>query len=252
MSDILREYVETILEQLYIRDRSILKKLFRPNFDTWYDKSGLGSDREVDDEIKNFVKKNYEYALKKSNNDPKKAKDFLRKMIKDRKFHTEGALSEITSDFSMSGLRRMQAPGNIRNGSFTRGSRSSLANDLNDMTVPQDASVVLVRNGDKVLAVSRGEDLLNLNMPGGGIEQGETPVEAAARELKEETGIESKNLTLLFVMNVGGKKVHVFKADNFTGDLRSSNEGIACWESPTSLLKGQYANTFKKAMKYCV
>lgn len=251
MSNVLREYIETIVEQLYIRDRSILKKIFKPDFNAWYSKSGLGDDNEIDSEVKEFVKKNYQYALRKSNNDHKKAKVLLRQMLRDRNLRAEGAVSEISGDFSMTGLRRMQAPGNIRGGSFTKGTRSSLANDLVSTTVPQDAAVVLVRNGNKILAVSRGEDLTNLNMPGGGIEQGETPIEAAARELKEETGIETKSLVLLFVMNEGEKKVYVFKADNFKGDLKSSHEGTASWENPANLLCGQYAATFKKAMKHC-
>lgn len=243
MSSILREYVETFFE-LYIRDRSILKKFLKRDFDSW----GFG-DTVANSEIKDFVKKKYKYALRKSKNDPEKAELLLKKMLKDRDV-TEPVVVEFVSDFSMSGLRRMQGPGNLRSGVPTRGSHSSIQNDLGTGTSSQSAVVVLVRNGNKILAVSRGEDLMNLNMPGGGIEQGETPIEAATRELKEETGIESSNLLPLFVIKEDNKLIHVFKAENFQGELRSSPEGVASWERPEKLLKGQYANTFKRAIKY--
>ena len=49
------------------------------------------------------------------------------------------------------------------------------------------ATVVVIRDGLVLLA--RDEGTAFFNMPGGGIEQGEPPEEAAVRELQEETGL---------------------------------------------------------------
>ena len=45
---------------------------------------------------------------------------------------------------------------------------------------------------------------------GGGIEDGETPEEALARELEEEASIDIKNYQLLFVKDFGDKKGYVY------------------------------------------
>ncbi len=54
---------------------------------------------------------------------------------------------------------------------------------------PKSATVLLLSPDGRILGVSRGEDTTDWGMPGGWIEPGETPREAAARELWEETGI---------------------------------------------------------------
>jgi 8-oxo-dGTP diphosphatase len=60
------------------------------------------------------------------------------------------------------------------------------------------ASAVIFR-GDEVLLVERGEGAARglWSLPGGHIEPGETRVAAAARELKEETGVEAAILGLV-------------------------------------------------------
>ena len=53
----------------------------------------------------------------------------------------------------------------------------------------KSATVFILRDDGYVLAISRGEDTTDFGMPGGFLEQGETPADAAARELAEETGL---------------------------------------------------------------
>lgn len=158
-------------------------------------------------------------------------------------------VKEVAGDFSMSGTRRMQAPGNIRAGFMTVGSRSSLQDDLAaaEQQEKQDrteAAIVYVQSGNKILAVSRGQDLTNMNMPGGGLEPGETPEDAAIRELWEETGVRATEIHPIFTKDMGGRRIHFFKATKFQGKLRSSEEGVAEWVDPSTLLRGQYADSF--------
>ena len=70
--------------------------------------------------------------------------------------------------------------------------------------------------------------------PGGHVEPGESFVEAAAREVFEETGYRLKSLTLCgikqFTMENGGRYVILlFKSSCFEGSLRPSPEGNVFW-----------------------
>ena len=66
--------------------------------------------------------------------------------------------------------------------------------------------------------------------PGGHIEEGESLVESVIREIEEETGLTISNPQLVAVKNwqlEDGTRYIVFcyKATEFTGQLRSSDEG---------------------------
>lgn len=67
----------------------------------------------------------------------------------------------------------------------------------------KSAGVVIListpNNKEKVLVQVRATEKARLAVFGGGIEDNETPIEAAIRELKEETGIEAKKEQLEFL-----------------------------------------------------
>jgi 8-oxo-dGTP pyrophosphatase MutT (NUDIX family) len=57
-----------------------------------------------------------------------------------------------------------------------------------------------------------------LNLPGGHIEAGEAPFEAAHRELEEETSLTTGNLRSSGVVYAGEHVIHVFETDRVDGE----------------------------------
>jgi len=87
------------------------------------------------------------------------------------------------------------------------------------------ATIICLRSG-KVLLVRKKSG--KWNFPGGAIEQGESPVAAAARELREETSIEGHGLFALCTVKVGCTVHHVFTT-HFDDDQKpmACNEIVA-------------------------
>jgi len=165
-------------------------------------------------------------------------------------------VSEVAGNYSMSATRRMQAPGNVRSGFNTKGSRSSLENDLEmdsfsnrqeEDSMPKAAVCFLTKNG-KVLAVSRGEDMSNMNMPGGTVELGEDPLETAKRELFEETGLEALEIFPVYSQVNGGWLVTTYRVPSYKGTLKGSWEGHPSWEKPEVLKGGAHGKYFENML----
>lgn len=83
------------------------------------------------------------------------------------------------------------------------------------------ATVVVMRDGRVLLARDAGQ--VHFNMPGGGIEEGEPPEEAAVRELREETALTVTRMECLFVWESSVMRHHVFRAEA-EGEPRTGNE----------------------------
>ena len=110
-------------------------------------------------------------------------------------------------------------------------------------SVPTVGIVVIQNN--KVLLVREGEKSGHLtgayNTPAGRIEEGESPIQAAVRELKEEAGLETEVKYLIElpkkytadIERKGGKMVHfyhtVFVCTKFSGELKSSEDVEPVW-----------------------
>ena len=97
-------------------------------------------------------------------------------------------------------------------------------------------NLCMVTDGNgKVLVQDRKDpDLGGITFPGGHVEPGESFVESAIREVREETGltIEDPRLcgTKQFQTKDGARYVvFFFKATRFTGELKSSDEGEVFW-----------------------
>lgn len=167
---------------------------------------------------------------------------------------------EIVGDYSVASARRMQAPGNMRGatalsgGRQIKGSRGSIL-DIEDEEAHaayqrienlQKIVAVYIKGEDgKVLAVSRGKDTNDMNLPGGHVEAGENLEFAAARELEEETGILVRDLYPVHseVTNTG-KYLTIFFAPVWRGKIRSSEEGITSWVDPEMILNSSYGKIF--------
>lgn len=95
------------------------------------------------------------------------------------------------------------------------------------MTEPKDTEhtvIVVVIKGNKFLAVERSKSdywmPLHWSMPGGHIEEGESPYRAAKRELKEETNLVAKTLVYLGTkFGKDAKKLYLYKCEDYDGDV---------------------------------
>ena len=107
--------------------------------------------------------------------------------------------------------------------------------ERNEKGQPMAACVFVMSNDGKVLAVSRKDDPNDFGMPGGKVDKGETPAEAAAREFKEETGLRASNLRQVFQHYDGGHCTHTFCGD-VGGQIDTDEGGIVRWVDPLILI----------------
>ena len=77
-------------------------------------------------------------------------------------------------------------------------------------TLRERATAVVIRDGNVLLVRGRAAEYM---MPGGGIEPGESPLSAAARELREETGLEAKQIEFLFTWDSSIHRHHAFRIE---------------------------------------
>lgn len=102
------------------------------------------------------------------------------------------------------------------------------------------AALVLIVKDDLVLSVSRGDNLNDLGLPGGHVEDNEDFIDGAVRELWEETGLKAFNLTEVFTSERDNWIVKTFVTSIYFGKLRSSKEGKASFVNAEALTSGSF------------
>ena len=119
---------------------------------------------------------------------------------------------------------------------------------------PNHAQVVLINDKGEICLVSRKTDHKDFGLPGGKLDEGETYEQAAIRETKEETGLDIKNLTMIFAMHRKGRMGQTFIAE-FDGEISYDKDvepHVAKWgkmKEATSGSFGYWNKLVKKSLE---
>ena len=108
--------------------------------------------------------------------------------------------------------------------------------DWSSWQATDPATLVFVVKGSSILLIrkKRGLGAGKINAPGGRVEPGETPLEAAIRETREEVCITPLRLSYAGVnrfqfLDGYSIHVHVFKALDFEGEPAETGEATPLW-----------------------
>lgn len=154
---------------------------------------------------------------------------------------------EVLDGFGVPSQARDGVAGNVRfdaqRAPHERG--SLLADEERDredeqQSHPQAACCLVLSDDGYVLAVSRKDDPTAFGMPGGKVDPGETPEQAAARELQEETGLEATSLRLVFVHREDDGFVTSTFACRVAGEIATPEAGLVRWVRPEVLFQGPF------------
>lgn len=117
--------------------------------------------------------------------------------------------------------------------------------ELTNMVMVED------KESGKVLVQERVKSWTGISFPGGHVEAGESFVESAIREVKEEAGLDIRNLKNCGVIHWANKDsldryiVHLYKTSDFSGELiGETEEGKVFWISPDELKNQKLSNNF--------
>lgn len=121
-------------------------------------------------------------------------------------------------------------------------SRRRHRHDGGDGQAPRPlVAVVLVERDGRFLALRKKSFGGKVALPGGKIKVGESPVEAAFREVLEETGLRVWGLTPITTALSKGFPCVVFTADGVVGELASGEEGEAFWATREEIVANRYS-----------
>ena len=112
--------------------------------------------------------------------------------------------------------------------------------------LPKSACVLVLNDEGKILSVSRRGAPLEYGLPGGKVDSGELYVEAAVRELSEETGLflTHHDVIMVYAGDDGhGYYVTTFMCERIvrSSDVRQMESDMAVnWITPAELLSGPF------------
>ena len=107
------------------------------------------------------------------------------------------------------------------------------------LSIKKAVQVVVLNEKGNVLCVSRKDNHTDFGLPGGKVETGETDVRAAIRELKEETGLDVKNMTLIYANTMYGMLGYTYFAE-CTGEIQTSEPHVVKWGTFKDLVDGGF------------
>lgn len=146
----------------------------------------------------------------------------------------------LTPHYSMS--TRNNEPSNVKRFDIpVRTQFWSLGRPIGAKPLKHAACAVIKDATGKFLGVSRGHDPMDFGFPGGHVEKDETPEQAVARELEEETGLQCSDLRHLITMKAGDYKVHVYTCVAH-GEIDTDEAGVVKWVTPEDLLRGSFGD----------
>ena len=142
------------------------------------------------------------------------------------------------------GNEQMDAPVRGRGGNVVEDEDAEEAAKKRDAKLA--ACCLILSDEGTVLAVSRKDDPTAFGLPGGKVDPGETPEEAAGRELQEETGLTATALHQVFVRQDSDGFVTYTFACEVEGEIDTPESGVIRWVTPDVLFAGPFGEYNKR------
>jgi len=115
--------------------------------------------------------------------------------------------------------------------------------------------MILDKTANRVLVQERTKDPKGITFPGGHVEGGESFAESAIREVKEETGLDVKNLKSCGVIHWCNEETDerylafLYKTSDYSGKLiESTKEGRVFWANVDTLNNMELSNNFEECL----